>query len=145
MQRGRFYVRNCGAGRARPRTIQRRYAAYCAMQQTLARRGPDQRGMYICGAAALIHARLAVVDLENGLQPMQLDWQGETYVLVYNGELYNTPELRAALAARGHSFNGHPTPRYCSTLLPSGAQTACPSATVFLRLRSGSRTQVRCF
>lgn len=90
-----------------PRTIQRRYAAYCAMQQTLARRGPDQRGMYICGAAALIHARLAVVDLENGLQPMQLDWQGETYVLVYNGELYNTPELRAALAARGHSFNGH--------------------------------------
>ena len=74
-----------------PRTIQRRYAAYCAMQQTLARRGPDQRGMYICGAAALIHARLAVVDLENGLQPMQLDWQGETYVLVYNGELYNTP------------------------------------------------------
>lgn len=90
-----------------PRTIQRRYAAYCAMQQTLARRGPDQRGMYICGAAALIHARLAVVDLENGLQPMQLDWQGETYVLVYNGELYNTPELRAALTARGHSFNGH--------------------------------------
>ena len=90
-----------------PRTIQRRYAAYCAMQQTLARRGPDQRGMYICGAAALIHARLAVVDLGNGLQPMQLDWQGETYVLVYNGELYNTPELRAALAARGHSFNGH--------------------------------------
>ena len=90
-----------------PRTIQRRYAAYCAMQQTLTRRGPDQRGMYICGAAALIHARLAVVDLENGLQPMQLDWQGETYVLVYNGELYNTHELRAALAARGHSFNGH--------------------------------------
>ena len=65
-----------------PRTIQRRYAAYCAMQQTLARRGPDQRGMYICGAAALIHARLAVVDLENGLQPMQLDWQG-TPILLY--------------------------------------------------------------
>ena len=90
-----------------PRTIQGRYAAYCAMQQTLARRGPDQRGMYICGAAALIHARLAVVDLENGLQPMQLDWQGETYVLVYNGELYNTPELRAALLHRGHRFAGH--------------------------------------
>ena len=80
-----------------PRTIQSRYAAYCAMQQTLARRGPDQRGMFISGRAALIHARLAVVDLENGLQPMQLDWQGESYTLVYNGELYNTPELRAAL------------------------------------------------
>ena len=128
-----------------PRTIQSRYAAYCAMQQTLARRGPDQRGMYICGAAALIHARLAVVDLENGLQPMQLDWQGETYVLVYNGELYNTPELRAALAARGHSFNGHSDTEVLLHALPSGAQTACPGATVFLRLLSGSRTQVRCF
>ena len=81
-----------------PRVIQGQYAAYCAMQQTLSRRGPDQRGMFISGRAALIHARLAVVDIENGLQPMQLDWQGETYVLVYNGELYNTPELRAALA-----------------------------------------------
>ena len=90
-----------------PRAIQAHYGAYCAMQQTLARRGPDQRGMYISGRAALIHARLAVVDLENGLQPMQLDWKGETYVLVYNGELYNTSELRAALANRGHSFTGH--------------------------------------
>ena len=90
-----------------PRAIQAHYGAYCAMQQTLARRGPDQRGMYISGRAALIHARLAVVDPENGLQPMQLDWKGETYVLVYNGELYNTSELRAALANRGHSFTGH--------------------------------------
>ncbi len=48
-----------------------------------------------------------VVDLENGLQPMQMDWKGETYVLVYNGELYNTSELRAALANRGHRFTGH--------------------------------------
>ncbi len=97
------------------------------------------------GAAALIHARLAVVDLENGLQPMQLDWQGETYVLVYNGELYNTPELRAALAARGHSFNGHSDTEVLLHAFAEWAQTACPGATVFLRLRSGSRTQVRCF
>ena len=128
-----------------PRTIQRRYAAYCAMQQTLARRGPDQRGMYICGAAALIHARLAVVDLENGLQPMQLDWQGETYVLVYNGELYNTPELRAALAARGHSFNGHSDTEVLLHAFAGWGASCVPGATVFLRLRSGSRTQVRCF
>ena len=63
--------------------------------------------MFISGRAALIHARLAVVDIENGLQPMQLDWQGESYTLVYNGELYNTPELRAALQNKGHSFTGH--------------------------------------
>ena len=42
-----------------PRVIQGQYAAYCAMQQTLSRRGPDQRGMFISGRAALIHARLA--------------------------------------------------------------------------------------
>ena len=90
-----------------PRTIRAHYAAYCAMQQSLARRGPDQRGMYIEGRAALIHARLAVVDLEGGQQPMQLAWGGESYTLVYNGELYNTPELRAALTARGHCFSGH--------------------------------------
>ena len=87
-----------------PRAIQGNYAAYCAMQRTLARRGPDQRGLYISGRAALLHARLAVVDPENGCQPLQLDWQGESYTLVYNGELYNTPELRAVLAARGHTF-----------------------------------------
>ena len=87
-----------------PRAIQGNYAAYCAMQRTLARRGPDQRGLYISGRAALLHARLAVVDPENGCQPLQLDWQGESYTLVYNGELYNTAELRAVLAARGHTF-----------------------------------------
>lgn len=89
------------------RAIQGNYGAYCAMQRTLARRGPDQRGMYISGRAALIHARLAVVDLANGCQPMQLEWQGESYTLVYNGELYNTEELRALLQNRGHRFTGH--------------------------------------
>lgn len=90
-----------------PRVIQGNYGAYCAMQRTMARRGPDQRGMYISGRAALIHARLAVVDPENGCQPMQLDWQEESYTLVYNGELYNTAELRALLEPRGHTFHSH--------------------------------------
>lgn len=90
-----------------PRTIRAHYADYCAMQQSLARRGPDQRGMYIEGRAALLHARLAVVDPEGGRQPMLLRQGRETYALVYNGELYNTPELRAVLEARGHQFEGH--------------------------------------
>ena len=90
-----------------PETIRAHYHHYCAMQQSLARRGPDQRGLYISGQAALIHARLAVVDIEGGQQPMLLEFKEEQYALVYNGELYNTPELRAALAARGHRFTGH--------------------------------------
>ena len=92
---------------ADPNKIAANYPAYCRMQKSLARRGPDQRGIYLHGHAALIHARLAVVDLENGCQPMVLDQGGEKYILVYNGELYNTPELHAQLAALGHRFVSH--------------------------------------
>ena len=92
---------------ADPNKIAANYPAYCRMQKSLARRGPDQRGIYLHGHAALIHARLAVVDLENGCQPMVLDRGGEKYILVYNGELYNTPELHAQLAALGHRFVSH--------------------------------------
>lgn len=92
---------------ADPNKVAANYPAYCRMQKSLARRGPDQRGIYLHGHAALIHARLAVVDLENGCQPMVLDQGGEKYILVYNGELYNTPELHAQLAALGHRFVSH--------------------------------------
>ena len=92
---------------ADPNKIAANYPAYCRMQKSLARRGPDQRGIYLHGHAALIHARLAVVDLENGCQPMVLEQGGEKYILVYNGELYNTPELHAQLAALGHRFVSH--------------------------------------
>ncbi|MDR2360235.1 MAG: asparagine synthase (glutamine-hydrolyzing) [Oscillospiraceae bacterium] len=73
-------------------------------QNTLIRRGPDRRGIWRSGDAVLIHTRLAVVDLEHGLQPMTLDFAGEKYILVYNGELYNSPELRAELSKLGHRF-----------------------------------------
>ena len=67
---------------------------YESMLLTMRRRGPDQSDLYVNGAAALLHARLSVVDLDNGRQPMEA-WQGgEHYILVYNGELYNTEEVR---------------------------------------------------
>ena len=77
------------------------------MQQKLHRRGPDQNGLYIGGVAALIHARLSVVDIANGVQPMRLCLGDEEYILVYNGELYNTQELRDILHGAGHIFKGH--------------------------------------
>jgi asparagine synthase (glutamine-hydrolysing) len=80
---------------------------YTTMQRSLSRRGPDQHGMYLDNNAALIHARLCVVDIENGRQPMRLR-QGEAeFVLVYNGELYNTAEVREKLVLKGHGFRGH--------------------------------------
>ena len=74
------------------------------MLATMHRRGPDGNGVYQCSDAALLHARLAVIDPQGGKQPMVLTDSYESYVLVYNGELYNTRELRQELQHMGHSF-----------------------------------------
>ena len=66
---------------------------YEKMQHALLRRGPDQRGMVLKRQAALIHTRLAVIDIDGGRQPMSFG----RYTIVYNGELYNTEELRREL------------------------------------------------
>lgn len=80
------------------------FEIYEAMLSTMRRRGPDQCDQYVNGPAALLHARLSVVDLDNGRQPMEA-WQGsEHYIIVYNGELYNTDEVRAELIGHGHHF-----------------------------------------
>ncbi len=77
------------------------------MSQSIKSRGPDEKGEYIRHDVALIHRRLAVIDIEHGKQPMTLDFKNERYVIVYNGELYNTEEIRAKLVTLGHSFIGH--------------------------------------
>lgn len=77
------------------------------MLATMTRRGPDDTGVYASGPCALLHTRLAVIDPEGGHQPMALAWAGERYILVYNGELYNTEEIRRELLGLGHRFQGH--------------------------------------
>ena len=77
------------------------------MSKTLDRRGPDENGIYIKGGTALIHRRLVVIDKENGKQPMVVNHNGTKYVIVYNGELYNTSDLREELKADGFHFRGH--------------------------------------
>ena len=77
-----------------------------AMHATMLRRGPDDRGRYVWEDGALLHARLAIMDPKGGRQPMVLHHGGKTYVLVYNGELYNTQELRRELEALDHQFQG---------------------------------------
>ena len=77
------------------------------MQQTMNRRGPDQNGIYMGKNIGLVHSRLAVVDIENGIQPMKYVNDNEEYVLVYNGELYNTEDIRKDLINKRHDFNGH--------------------------------------
>ena len=81
--------------------------AISAMLATMARRGPDDRGVFQGEGVTLLHARLAVIDPAGGRQPMTLQFWGEEYTIVYNGELYNTGELRRELQNLGHRFEGH--------------------------------------
>ena len=74
---------------------------------SMARRGPDGNGICKLESGALLHSRLAVIDPEGGKQPMELTWAGEKYTIVYNGELYNTDELRGKLLSLGHTFTSH--------------------------------------
>jgi len=72
------------------------------MAGTIAHRGPDDEGYLISGALGLGFRRLSIIDLAGGHQPM-CD-QDETVWVVFNGEIYNFPELRADLQQRGHRF-----------------------------------------
>lgn len=74
------------------------------MTETMACRGPDDRGTWITQHAALGHRRLAIIDLPGGRQPMSLDTPDGTLAIVYSGETYNFTELRAELGRRGHRF-----------------------------------------
>ncbi len=92
----------CGiAGQLSPQGLpQRQPGFYDHILSTMTRRGPDQEGMFCDAACALLHRRLSVIDPVHGQQPMTIG--GVT--IVYNGELYNTPELRQELSALGDTF-----------------------------------------
>lgn len=78
-----------------------------AMLQTMARRGPDGRGIFRNADCTLLHTRLAIIDPTGGAQPMELLCGGEHYCITYNGELYNTEQLRKKLEKLGHAFATH--------------------------------------
>ncbi|MFI9604117.1 asparagine synthase (glutamine-hydrolyzing) [Streptomyces sp. NPDC052043] len=86
------------------RDLRAEAATLSAMTETMACRGPDDRGTWAEGPAALGHRRLAIIDLPGGRQPMTADTPDGTVALVYSGEAYNFTELRAELAGRGHRF-----------------------------------------
>jgi len=77
------------------------------MTKTLKLRGPDSEGKYLSQHVLFGHRRLIVVDPAGGAQPMKKIIDGCEYIIVYNGELYNTDELRAELAAKGYKFDSY--------------------------------------
>src|SRR5690348_1715434 len=73
-----------------------------AMTRSIVHRGPDDEGYYFEGALGLGFRRLSIIDLGGGHQPMSD--QAESVWVVFNGEIYNFPELRRELEAKGHVF-----------------------------------------
>ncbi|HSF59144.1 MAG TPA: asparagine synthase (glutamine-hydrolyzing), partial [Candidatus Binatia bacterium] len=72
------------------------------MNTALTHRGPDDQGYYFDGPIGLGHRRLSIIDLDRGRQP--LSNEDDTIWIVFNGEIYNFPELRQCLEAAGHRF-----------------------------------------
>lgn len=75
------------------------------MNRTMIHRGPDDEGYFISGPVGLAMRRLSIIDLESGKQPISNE-DGSIWI-VFNGEIYNYPELRQELIARGHTLRTH--------------------------------------
>jgi asparagine synthase (glutamine-hydrolysing) len=76
-----------------------------AMNDVIARRGPDGEGSLLSGGAGLAMRRLAIIDVAGGAQPIFNE--DRSVAVVFNGEIYNFKTLREGLMARGHEFRTH--------------------------------------
>jgi asparagine synthase (glutamine-hydrolysing) len=72
------------------------------MTGELVHRGPDEAGLYLDDSAGLGHVRLSIIDLAEGIQPIANE--DESLWIIFNGEIFNYPELRETLLAKGHQF-----------------------------------------
>lgn len=77
------------------------------MTAALLHRGPDEQGFYMSKNALLGHRRLIIIDPEGGKQPMIKEYNNQRYIIVYNGELYNTTELKKELQTQGYTFSSY--------------------------------------
>ena len=75
-----------------------------SMKESILKRGNSDNNIYINKNVALGHARLSIIDIKNGKQPMEKTINNTKYTIVYNGELYNTNVLRNILISRGYEF-----------------------------------------
>ncbi|MBP3502646.1 MAG: asparagine synthase (glutamine-hydrolyzing) [Clostridia bacterium] len=77
------------------------------MNESIAKRGPDEDGYYYEEHVCLGHKRLIVIDPNGGKQPMSAMCENNLYTIVYNGQLYNTKELRSELEENGFTFDSY--------------------------------------
>lgn len=74
------------------------------MRTSIAHRGQDQTGEYLRSNVGFSHTRLSIRDIQGGRQPMVRKARGAEFAIVYNGEIYNTDELKTALTHAGYQF-----------------------------------------
>ena len=77
------------------------------MKEVLRHRGPDDTGELLTPGIGMAHTRLSIIDLSRGHQPITKQKFGNSYAIIYNGELYNTAELRDNLINLGYVFQTH--------------------------------------
>lgn len=77
------------------------------MNHTLSRRGPDEEGFFTSDNVCLAHKRLIVIDPIGGKQPMCEHSSYGDYIICYNGQIYNTREIREVLLKNNFEFKGH--------------------------------------
>lgn len=77
------------------------------MNEKIYKRGPNEQNIYIDKNIALGHSRLSIIDVKYGSQPMQIETNNNTYTIIYNGELYNTSDLKKDLQNKGYNFKNN--------------------------------------
>ncbi|MDF2484961.1 MAG: Asparagine synthetase [Herbinix sp.] len=97
----------CNIGADYTRNYEKWHDTLVTMRQRLVHRGPDDEGELLLSRVGLAHTRLSIIDLNRGHQPMTKQKSGASYTIIYNGELYNTAELRENLINMGYLFKTH--------------------------------------
>ena len=131
----------CGiAGIVRPPTGRGRWtrSACCGWRARCATAAPTASGSRSTRAPAWSSTRLAIFDIPGGWQPIEDGQSGG--LIVYNGEVYNHPELRAELEARGERVrDDDATPRSCCACSSATASPRSTGSTASSRSPGGSR------
>lgn len=109
-----------------------------AMTETMSCRGPDDRGTWVDGPAALGHRRLAIIDLPGGRQPMTAETPDGTVALVYSGRPTTSQSCAASSPTAGTAFPPTPTPRSSCAAISSGASGSPGGSTACTRSPSGT-------
>ncbi len=120
------------------RELRSEAATLDAMTETMACRGPDDRGTWVQGPAALGHRRLAIIDLPGGRQPMTVDTADGTVALVYSGRPTTSPSSAANSPTGDTGSPPTPTPRSSCAATSNGATASPNASTACTPSRSGT-------